>query len=330
MAELSLPTAAQLAQLSKKLEQKLPTQILEFHGFEPLTNPSRSNADKKWCPFIDAKCKKSRSGGACALQAPSSPPVIICPNRLYAENFSVIRNIAEEVFGDACELVEAVEAEDRRRKNTLSGNEVVVYGQGFSGEIGIEAPSEDESSGSFKVDYVLTRVDADLKPELIVAIEVQTIDTTNKYSDASSQYYAGKPYPGYGKTPKPGWTKAGFNWENVTKRILPQLIYKGHALRRERRATHGLFFVLPDPVFKKILTRVGGSLLPYPKGPGTITFHSYQLAEPLENGVRPIEKVQELTTTVEQLAFAFVAPQNLPPLGIYQETLTRKLEELKR
>jgi len=305
----------------------MPTTLIEFHGFPPLSPSSRALAARKWCPFVDAKCKKSRSGGACALQAPKGPPVIICPNRLYGDHFKVISRIAYETYGITCELITDIEAEDRRRNHALSGDEVVIFGQGYSGEVGIKAPAEEGETGSFKVDFLLVKVGADLEPISIVAVEVQTIDTTNSYSKASDNYYKEVSYQGeWGE----GTTNAGFNWENVTKRILPQIIYKGHALRRERLATHGLFFVLPHPVLQKIRTRIGNSLLEYPKGPGTITFQSYQLADKCNVEVRPLVPVEEFTTTVEQIAFAFVSPQNLPPLGIYEDTLTQKLGSLRR
>lgn len=305
----------------------MPTKLIEFHGFPPLSPSSKAFAARKWCPFVDAKCKKSRSGGACALQAPSGPPVIICPNRLYGDNFKVVGRIASETFGSDCELLSDVEAEERRRNQALSGREVVVFGQGYSGEVGIKAPSEEGESGSFKVDFLLAKVDTDLKPVSIVAVEVQTIDTTNSYSKASDNYYKELKYHGaWGE----GTTNAGFNWENVTKRILPQLIYKGHALRREKLAVHGLFFVLPHPVLQKIRTRIGNSLLEYPRGLGTITFQSYQFAEDWQGDMRPLMPVEEFTTTVEQIAFAFVSPQNLPPLGIYEDTLSLKLASLRR
>lgn len=305
----------------------MPTKILEFHGFVPLSDESKAFAARKWCPFVDAKCKKVQSGGACALQGPSSQPVIICPNRLYGNQFEVIGRIARETFGADCDLINDVDAEKRRRAGTLNGREVVVFGQGYSGEVGIKAPAAEGETGSFKVDYLLTKVGDELEPLSIVAVEVQTIDTTNSYKKASTSYYAEQPHSSqWGE----GSTNAGFNWENVTKRILPQIIYKGHALRREKLAMHGLFFVLPEPVLQKILTRVGSSLLEYPKGPGTVTFHSYQLAENWTGTERPLVAQTEFTTTVEQIAFAFVSPQNLPPLGIYEDTLTARLESLSR
>ncbi|QNE05993.1 NotI family restriction endonuclease [Croceicoccus marinus] len=305
----------------------MPTKLIEFHGFPPLSSESKAYAARKWCPFVEAKCKKGRSGGACVLEPLGGPPVIICPNRLYGDHFEVISRIAHETFGDNCELVTDVDAERRRRNLALTGREVVVFGQGYSGEVGIKAPAEEGETGSFKVDFLLAKIGADLEPLSIVAVEVQTIDTTNSYSEASTSYYNETSYAGeWGE----GTTNAGFNWENVTKRILPQIIYKGHALRREKRAKHGLFFVLPHPVLQKIRTRIGNSLLEYPKGPGTITFQSYQLAEDWLGPLRPLVPVTEFTTTVEQIAFAFVSPQNLPPLGIYENTLAKKLKALRR
>ncbi len=281
-------------------------------------------AARKWCPFIDAKCKKSQSGGACALQPDRGDPVVICPNRLYVDEFQVIQEIARDCFGDQIEFVTDHEAQRRQRGGKLSGQEVVVFGQGFSGEVGITAPAgEDAAGGSFKIDFLLCTVDPELAPEAIVAVEVQTIDTTNSYKPASEAYYNERPFPGVSG---PETTKAGFNWENVSKRILPQLIYKGHALRREKKAQHGLFFVAPHAVIEKIKVRVGGALLDYPQGPGTITFKGYSLGPEVDRGYRSIELIEEFTTTVEQLAFAFVSPRNLPDLGIYDQTLTQRLK----
>lgn len=305
----------------------MPTRIVEFHGAAPLSTESLKNASKRHCPFVNDACKKSRSGGACSIATPSQEPVIICPNRLYDENFQVIRNIAAECFDIDPELITSIEAERRRRHNSLSGNEVVVFGQGFSGEIGISAPSEDDSDGTFKIDFLLSQVDADLQPTSIIAIEVQTIDTTNSYKAASDAYYKETSYVNEAGN---DFTPAGFNWENVSKRILPQIIYKGHALRRERLAQNGLYFVLPDQVLSKIKTRVGGELLNYPKGPGTVTFKSYVLSPLGTQGERSLVPKDVFTTTVEQLAFAFVSPRNLPPLGIYEDTLAQRLAKLTR
>ena len=277
----------------------MTTSIVEFHGAPPLSPESRRQAKGKNCPFVEEKCKKTRSGGACVLAPTAGAPVIICPNRLYAADYEVIKRVARECFGDTAELITGVEAEFRRGENLLSGNEVVVYGQGYSGEIGIRAPTADgEAEGSFKIDFLLTKVDEDLNPVSFVAVEVQTIDTTDSYKPAAEVFYSAATATAQQLADAQN-TKAGFNWENVSKRILPQIIYKGHALRREIKAQFGLYFILPQPVYEKIKTRVGGRLLEYPRGPGTVTFHSYGLGEPVPDGARQLhlqEAVKSLPT----------------------------------
>jgi hypothetical protein len=305
----------------------MATTISEFHGAAPGSLVSMNNATKKWCPFIDQKCIKKQ--GACSLQSASGEPVIICPNRLYADHFGTLASIAVECFGAAAEIVTPAEAHTRWVGKALTGNEVIVYGKWWGGEIGISAPSSDDTvSGTFKIDFVLSFVDDNLDPKSMVAVEVQTIDTTNTYRDAGAYYYSAK--PGQNLDPSLEATTAGFNWENVNKRILPQIIYKGHALRREKLAQHGLYFVLPDQVYQKILGRVGGRLLEYPKGPGTVTFKTYALGALASDGRRPLNIVQSMTTTVEQIAFAFVSPQNLPEIGVYEKALNARAEELRK
>tara|TARA_R110002012_G_scaffold77282_13_gene195932 strand:- start:178197 stop:178820 length:624 start_codon:yes stop_codon:yes gene_type:complete len=203
----------------------------------------------------------------------------------------------------------------------------VVWGEYFGGEVGIPSPEDENGrSGSFRVDFLLARLDKDFQVCEIVAVEVQTIDTTDSYKKVAEKYKLNAIF----EKDEDHNTKAGFNWENVSKRILPQIIYKGHALRRERLAQNGLFFVLPHQVFEKIKTRVGSRLLEYPKGPGTVTFKSFVLSDEKLDGTRDVLPKETLTTTVEQIAFAFVSPQNLPDLGVYEATLADRLAKLSR
>jgi hypothetical protein len=129
---------------------------------------------------------------------------------------------------------------------------------------------------------------------------------------------AGKPFPGY--------STAGINWENVSKRILPQLIYKGHVLRRERLCSKGLFFVCPKPVKDKIVQRLGGNLLDYGLQPGALTFRWYDIGPDKAPGVtRDIVFGGQLTTTVDQVANAFTSPTNLPEAGVNQQAIESEL-----
>ena len=306
----------------------MATVIEEFHGAAPGSALSRTYAANRWCPFVDKVCKKSRSGGVCSLSPAVGEPVIICPNRLYGNTFKVILEVAQECFGASSEIVSPDDMAQRHHEGLRTGNEVMVYGQGFAEEVAIASPKTNgKKSGNFKVDYILVRPsEVDLSPEAIVAIEVQSIDTTNSYKQQANALYAAD--QSIALDSRDHATTAGFNWENVNKRILPQVIYKGHALRRERLAKHGLFFILPDSVYQRILERIGGKLLSIPQGPGTVTFKTYRLGDRQADGNRALEFAQRFTTSVDQIAFAFVSPQNLPAEGAYEQILREKARKL--
>ena len=172
------------------------------------------------------------------------------------------------------------------------------------------------------MDWVLALAGPDNVLIEFVAVEVQSIDTTGNYRAERLTYLNNKP-AGVNSV-------AGINWENVNKRILPKLIFKGHVLRLEPLCRSGLFFVCPAPVLARIYQRVGHALREYPsRHPGTITFRSYDPGELVsEASVRPLELRAELTTTVDQLAHAFTAPVNLPKQGSYAEAIERKLKRV--
>jgi len=306
----------------------MSSRIAELYGSPPLSPESVANAAKHQCPFVAEPCFKKH--GACSLQVGDADPVIICPNRLYAEKFAVLLDVAKQVFGGKCELVSPHENENRRVANAHTGDEVIVFGKYFGGELGIPSPpglEKAETKGSFYIDYLLAKFDTSGELAAFAAVEVQTIDTTNSYADAAASYTQGVPYVSkYG----PDLTKAGLNWENVSKRILPQLIYKGHALRREPLCIKGLFFILPHAVFLKIKRRLGGKLQDYPQSAGTITFRTYDLGPVAPDGKRSLVFRETLTTTVDQIAYAFVSPQNLPEAGVYQAVISDAVKKLAK
>jgi hypothetical protein len=310
----------------------MSSKIIEFYGAAPRSAASLENAKHHHCPFVNNNCikNKTKSLGACSLQVGDAAPVIICPNRLYTNHFGVLVDVATQVFGQILELVSPEAHEIRRRAGKLTGSELVVFGKYFGGELGIPTPpglEEDEAKGSFYIDFLLAKPDSQGKVSEFAAVEVQTIDTTDSYAKAAAAYKGNLPYAGdHGAD----LTKAGLNWENVTKRILPQLIYKGHALRREPMCKKGLFFVLPHAVFERIKRRVGGKLTIYPPSPGTITFRTYDLGPENGGSERQLVFRETLTTTVDVLANAFVSPQNLPEAGVYESVLTKTLAKYAR
>lgn len=308
----------------------MPARVVEFFGFKPLDPagfPFADNAPPS-CPFVGAKCIKPKLG-ACSIEQTSTDPVIICPNRLYANDHYILADIAVQAFGSGVVLTKAADIKAHKAAGTLTGYEVAVFGKYWGSELKIPQPraSTGDVTGGFYIDYVLARLNTMGDIIDFTAVEIQTIDTTGSYSAQSKSYFAHSPFTDK-KGAMPGWSSAGLNWANVSKRILPQLIYKGSVLRRERFCTKGLFFVVPTVVLNKIIARLGGWPLEYPIATGTITFQAYDLgAAPSLGSHRPLVKGKTYTTTVEQVGYAFVSPVNLPTMGVYEKAIKAALKK---
>lgn len=243
-------------------------------------------------------------------------PIICCPNRLYNGNYRTLLDIAESAFGVPANLIPGAQVARARH----DGHFVAVFGKRWGKELRLP---QRKGTGAYFVDWILALIGADGRLQEFVAVEVQAIDTTGNYRAERDTYMRGKRFDGY--------SKAGMNWENVSKRILPQLIYKGHVLRQENLCKKGMFFVCPTPVYKRIQQRLGGGMRPYPQHPGTLTFRWYNVGPECPEGQRRgLQLGGEFTTTVDQVALAFTAPADLPPAGVYQEAIEAELEVLKR
>lgn len=297
-------------------------KIVELFGFAP---QDRSFAavqarEDQACPFVGGPCTKLlRDGarsGACTVRQVSSGPVICCPNRLYAEDYKILADVAATAFGPGMRLVSGTQL------NRLHGDgaDVVVYGKRWGKELKLPRV---QGRGGFFVDWILARVGRHATLEDFVAVEVQSMDITGNYRAEREAYLRGEDYPKA--------SDGGINWENVSKRILPQIIYKGHVLRREERCTRGLFFVCPTPVYGRIRDRLGGDMLSYPNlQPGSLTFRWYNIAGAVTQGrSRPLTFEGQFTTTVDQVALAFTAPRNLPPPNVYEEAIVAELMRLR-
>lgn len=126
--------------------------------------------------------------------------------------------------------------------------------------------------------------------------------------------------------PFPGRSKSNPNWENVSKRILTQIITKGHILRREPLCAKGLFLVCPRPVHERIMQRLGGELYAYPAQAGTVTFTWYDLALVAPEGQsRELALGGRFTTTIDQVAHALSHPTHLPDAGVYEQAIRSAL-----
>lgn len=291
-------------------------RIAELFGYGPFDKSTDAMAyrNKSECPFVGGTCiKRFKSGlvsGACTLQPVTSGPVICCPNRMYAEEYKVLCDVANDAFGEQTRLC-------RTLSDTKGdGRDVMVFGKRWGKELRL--PNRGKGGGYF-VDWVLALLGADRKLSGFVAVELQTMDTTGSYEAEARARLEGLP-----------WDKAstaGINWENVSKRILPQIIFKGHVLRNEPLCTKGMYFICPAPVHERIMTRLGNDLRTYHPQPGAITFRWYDLGPECSHGEQRLLMFGgQMTTTVDQVALAFTSPRNLPAAGVYEAAIRAELE----
>jgi hypothetical protein len=224
-----------------------------------------------------------------------------------------LADVAKAAFGEGCDLHPGHNA--ATAPTTEGRHRVAVFGKRWGKELRL--PNRGHSGGYF-VDWVLAKLDASGKLLEFVAVEVQSIDTTGNYQAERKAHLRGDDFA--------EWSTAGFNWENVNKRILPQIIYKGHVLRRERLCKSGLFFICPTPVYEKIRERLGGNLLEYMLQSGALTLMWYDIGPPVPEGqIRALNRQGKFTTTVDQVALAFTSPSNLPDANVYEAAIRAEL-----
>jgi hypothetical protein len=291
-------------------------RVFEFFGFDvddtsPQALDTRRN---RLCPFLGAECQKKYSDGlpmgTCSLKPATSGPVICCPIRLYADNYRILKDVADSAFGPGKRLIR------RLGDATCDGHDVLVFGKRWGKELRL--PNRGKG-GRYFVDWILVLIDSQRNLREFVAVEVQTMDTTGTYRPAVQSLYKGI-------IPEKA-SKAGINWENVSKRILPQIIYKGHVLRREPLCTKGLFFICPRPVYDRIITRLGGTLQAYHPQAGSLTFRWYDLEGASSRGTpRSLVAQGQHTTTIDQVALAFTSPANLPEPRVYESAIRAELD----
>lgn len=297
--------------------------VYELFGYSPTDQSSEAVRARETltCPFTQSTCSKTLNdgtvSGVCTIKPVTSGPVICCPIRLYADNYKILEDVAEQCFGGGMPLLPASKAVVEAREHPV----VAVFGKGWGGELHLPSVG---GRGSYFVDWIL----AELAPPGVLvnfaAIEVQSIDTTGNYRAEREAYLSTGRFDGR--------STVGLNWENVNKRILPQLIYKGHVLRREPLCTKGLFFVSPKPVFNRIQERLGNQLAQYHLQPGSITFKYYDLdlASVRDGCPCSLDLIGHLSTTVDQVALAFTMPANLPPQQVYEKAIEDELKRTRR
>lgn len=166
---------------------------------------------------------------------------------------------------------------------------------------------------------MLAKLDGTGELTEFTAIEVQTIDTTGNYRTAREALLRNHKIVG---------DTVGLNWENVSKRIIPQIIYKGQVLQSEELCKTGLFFVCPHPVYERVLNRLGGKerIPTFPSQLGSIHFISYDYVDetPVDGRISGLDIREEHCTTVYKIQEAFSA-LNLPEGNVYSAAIKRSL-----
>ncbi|MBC8095855.1 MAG: hypothetical protein H7Y43_08580 [Akkermansiaceae bacterium] len=299
----------------------MPLKVTELFGHSPDSTGFGDAVRSRNCPFINTRCRKNFSdgmaSGLCSASATKNPaPVICCPQRLYANDYQVLRQVCESAFGTSVSMLTDLTG------GLPSNGAAIPFGQRLGKELKVKS-----RGSSYSFDWIIAQVDGNGELLEFVAVEVQTIDTTGSYRKQSwdlQSLHRGDGVKGYSQ---PEAKQSNFNFENVNKRILPQLITKGHLLRVEEQCKKGLFFICPTPVLKRIYSRVGNQLAEYSLQPGSITFQDYSFD--VSSTIRPFPLVMgsSFTTTHDQLALAFSSPQNLPPKNSYSKVVSEAIKE---
>lgn len=280
------------------MSKKAPRSLVEVFGHAP--NDTTPKSGKYWelkaCPFIGRACTKydhtnTICYGTCSVSN-AGHEVVICPNRLYANDYESIRHVSKDVFGKLPFMM----FDEYIKKATVSLECVVALGQNSGKEVKLSKMS---------MDWVLAHI---RKGKLVeyVGIEVQTIDITGNYRDA---WYAARD-----KKPDIPASGHGLNWANVHKRLMPQIIRKGLVYSKSALVKKGLFFIVPEAVYQRFEEIIGSDIPLEPAaGKGVISVFTYDLGKAVPHGrMRGLVRNRVLRFKLDEFSARFISGPNLP------------------
>jgi len=299
--------------------------IAELFGYpsDHISKDSKLFWDTQACPFTGTSCgKKNHDGsvvyGTCSVSS-NEGDVIICPNRLYADDYKTLRAVASDVFGTG-EFFTFPDYLKAKRK----GSKVLAKKDGIVIALGHNSGKEVSVGNQMSMDWVLAHV----KKQGIASytgVEVQSIDITGNYRD-NWHYY--KDWKQNGSAPdrvKPS-SAHGYNWANVHKRLIPQLIRKGLIYSRSSKVTHGLSFVLPEVVFQRFEMVLGtGFKTPEKPGAGVLSVYTYDLGSFDGTAIRPLALNRRIQFTLAEFSERFVSGPNLPDGNVLDQAVAGAL-----
>jgi hypothetical protein len=277
--------------------------LIEVFGYAPddLSPQCRSLWRLSACPFINKQCTKTNHDnsviyGTCSVTS-TFGDCVICPNRLYERDYAVLRSIGKEVFDSSLDFY-MYEQFIPLRENMKSC--IVALGQNSGKEVKIGT--------NLSMDWVLTKIENGQLIEY-VGVEVQSIDITGNYRDAWHSYNnlteQTQLIPSSGH---------GMNWANVHKRLIPQIIRKGLIYSHSNLVKSGLYFVVPDIVYRKFEGIIGSDIpLLAEGGKDVLTIHTYELSPEVKHGnQRNLIMKRNLRFSLEEFSERFISGPNLP------------------
>jgi hypothetical protein len=115
------------------------------------------------------------ASGLCSASATKdTTPVICCPQRLYANDYQVLRQVCSSAFGAHIPLLT-----DLTNGIPVEGA-AIPFGQRLGRELKVKS-----RGSSYSFDWIIAQVDSNGELLEFVAVEVQTIDTTGSYRKQS-------------------------------------------------------------------------------------------------------------------------------------------------
>ena len=255
------------------------------------------------CPFINKACTKHNHDktityGTCSVTS-TIGDVIICPNRLYANDYRTIKHVVVDAFGANIDFY-LFDEFIRERENI---KECIVALSHHSGK-------EVKVGNSLSMDWVLVRIENHKLVEY-VGIEIQSIDITGNYRDVWHAYKNFTIDTDIEKIPS---SAHGLNWANVHKRLIPQLIRKGLVYSRSKFVQKGLYFIVPELVYQRFEATIGDDI-PIIESPqsDSITVYTYSLGYPVSEGEqRDLVLVRTIRFLLEDFANRFISGPHLP------------------
>ena len=306
--------------------------LCEIFGYAPddTSDAARKQCKSHLCQFVGNTCIKHSHEqadgsvvvyGSCSvrnvLRNRTVEEVIICPQRLYAGNYEVLRACIQDAIGANVPILSADDYSAAKRARRVPRDCVVMLGQNCGKEIVVSKAEV----GKVSLDWVFVRVVEECV-QMFVPAEVQSIDVTNNY------YANWRAYINEQRTIPD--SEHGMNWANVWKRLIPQIIMKGAIASTSMMTTKGMYFVAPEAVYRRF-ERLVGNPPPQPRAAkGVLNVLTYGLGPATRFGnIRPLQRVRMVRTLVTDFARTFASGGQLLPLGtVLDEKVVSAIEGL--